>query len=434
MKINRCVYHVYMILLSLAMLGFFQAGMAYAESKPILYVVPVKHSVEQGLFAFMQRAFEEAEQNEADAILLEIDTPGGEIQAAGEIGELIRGQKTPVFSYVVDEAFSAGTYIALNSDKIIMSPGSAMGSAAPIDLAGNMADQKVVSAWTKKMVSAAEMNGRDPAIAEAMVNPAQGNPLSLDPVQAQKVGYAEGIAENREEALKLLGYSNSTVFTIETTTGEKVARIVTNPLLIPLLLTIGLAGIAVELLIPGFGVPGIIGLISLSLYFFGHFIAGFAEWLHIILFILGILLLLIEVVVPGFGIFGGIGIVSVLSGIVMASYDTAYGSLSLGIAIVITLIVTFIMIKYFGHRGVWNKFILRDRQKNEEGYTASKDMTHWMDKEGVAITPLRPSGTAQISEQFVDVVTEGHFIEKGRKIIVVRVEGTRVVVREVKSI
>lgn len=433
MKIKQSASGLYIILLLLsAALLTFRVGTIQAETKPILYVVPVKHSVEQGLFTFLQRAFEEAEQNEADAILLEIDTPGGEIQAAGEIGELIRNQETPVYSYVVDEAFSAGTYIALNSDKIIMAPGSAMGAAAPIDLAGNMADQKVISAWTKKMVSAAEMNGRDPAIAEAMVNPEQGKPLSLDPVQAQKVGYAEGIAENREEALKLLGYNHSTVFTIEPTTGEKVARLVTNPLVIPLLLTIGLAGIAIELLMPGFGVPGVVGLISLSLYFFGHFIAGFAEWLHILLFILGILLLLIEVVVPGFGIFGGLGIVSVLSGIVMAAYDTAYGSLSLGIAIVVTFIVSFIIIKYFGHRGVWNKFILRDQQKNAEGYTASKDLAHWLDQEGVAITPLRPSGTAQISDRLVDVVTEGSFIEKGRRIKVVRVEGTRVVVREVK--
>lgn len=420
-----------LILFTLVLAVFFNIRLAHAETPSIIYIVPVKHNVEQGLLAFLQRAFEEAERDEADAILLEIDTPGGEIQAAGEIGELIRGQKTPVYSYVVDEAFSAGTYIALNTDKIIMSPGSAMGAATPIDLAGNMADQKVVSAWTKKMVSAAEMNNRDPAIAEAMVNPEQGKPLSLDPIQAKKVGYAEGIAENREEALKQVGYSNPKVFTVEPTTGEKVARIVTNPLIIPLLLTIGLAGIAVELLIPGFGLPGIVGLISLSLYFFGHFVAGYAEWLHIILFVLGILLLLIEVVVPGFGLFGGIGIVSVLSGIVMAAYDTAYGSLSLGIAIAITLIISFIMIKYFGHRGVWNKFILRDQQRNSEGYTASKDQTHWLDKEGVAITTLRPSGTAQIGEQFVDVVTEGHFIEKGRKLKVVRVEGTKVVVREV---
>lgn len=433
MKINRCVYGLYVILLlSFALSGILRVGTIHAETQPIIYVVPVKHSVEQGLFTFLQRAFEEAERNEADAILLEIDTPGGEIQAAGEIGELIRVQETPVFAYVVDEAFSAGTYIALNCDKIIMSPGSAMGAAAPIDLAGNMADQKVISAWTKKMVSAAEMNKRDPAIAEAMVNPVEGKPLSLDPIQAQKVGYTEGVAQNRGEALTLLGYSNPTVFPVEPTTGEKVARMVTNPLVIPLLLTIGLVGIAVELLIPGFGIPGVAGLISLSLYFFGHFIAGFAEWLHIILFIFGILLLLIEAVVPGFGVFGGLGIVSVLSGIVMAAYDTAYGSLSLGIAVVITLIVIFIIIKYFGHRGVWNKFILRDQQRNVEGYTASKDLTHWLYKEGVAITPLRPSGTSQIGEELVDVVTEGSFIEMGRKVKVVRVEGTRVVVREIK--
>lgn len=414
---------------------------AHAGPSQAIYVIPVKQGVEQGLVRFMERAFSEAEKNQADAIFLEIDTPGGDVQAAGDIGELIRKEEIPVIAYVVDEAFSAGAYIALNADKIVMTPGSAIGAAAPVDLAGNMAEQKFVSAWMKKMASAAEMNGRDPKIAEAMVNPQVAIPgitetgkiLSLDPVTAKKVGYADFVVNDFEQALEQTGFAGAEVIPIQPTMGERVARFVTAPLIMPVLLTIGLAGIAIELLMPGFGIPGVAGLTALSLYFFGHYIAGFADWLHIVLFVLGILLLLVEIAVPGFGIFGGLGILFVLSGIVMAAYDTAYGALSLALAVAVTLVVSFISIKYFGHRGIWNRFILRDQQKNEQGYMAAKDRTLLTGREGIAVTPLRPSGTAEINQEMVDVVTEGGFIEKGKRVKVIRVEGTRVIVREKKE-
>jgi len=410
-----------------------------ADTTQVVYQIPVKQGVEQGLYAFLQRAFAEVNQNGADLVLLEIDTPGGEVGAAGEIGELIRKQEIPVVAYVADEAFSAGTYIALNCDYIMMSPGSAIGAAAPIDLAGNMAEQKFVAAWTKKMASAAQINQRDPKIAEAMVNPdvvipglsEKGKILALDPVKAHEVGYSEGTAKTVEEALAHLGYEDAKVFSVEPTAGEKVARFVTSPFIIPLLLTIGIVGIVIEILTPGFGFPGILGTASLSLYFFGHYIAGFADMLHIILFFLGLILLLIEMFVPSFGILGILGILSVISGIVMSSYDTAYGFKSLGIAFIVTVIVSFIVIKYFGHRGIWNKFILKDQQKNEEGYVSQTDWSNLLGTEGITKTKLRPSGTAEINGQLVDVISEGSFIEQGKKIRVVKVEGTRVVVRQV---
>lgn len=425
----------------LAIIAIASASSVAAQTGKLVYVVPVKQGVEQGLYQFLKRAFAEAAMNEADAIFLEIDTPGGEVQAAGQIGQLIREAEVPVYAFIVDEAFSAGTYIALNADKIIMTPGSAIGSAAPIDLAGNMAEEKFVSAWTKKMRSAAEMNGRDPQIAEAMVNPEieiegvteQGKILSLAPNVAKEVGYADYIAQNQEDAFQQAGFDAPAVIQAEPNMGERVARWVTSPYIIPILLTVGLAGIVIELLVPGFGIPGILGLTSLGLYFFGHYIAGFADWLHIAMFIVGIILLLIEVVVPGFGIFGGLGIISILAGIVLAAYDPAYGSFSLAIAFIVTAIVAFIVIKYFGHRGIWNKFILREQQKNEQGYSAPKDWKGLLHREGTVITTLRPSGTAEIDGEMIDVVSEGGYIEKGKTIRVIRVEGTRVVVREVES-
>ncbi|RKD24000.1 serine protease [Ammoniphilus oxalaticus] len=429
------------IVISVFILGFviLQLGIGHAQTTQVVYKIPVKQSVEQGLRAFLERAFVEAKEHGADLIVLEIDTPGGEVGAASDIGGLIRSQQTPVVAYVVNEAFSAGTYIALNSDKIIMSPGSAIGAAAPIDLAGNMAGEKLLAAWSKKMTSAAQINNRDPVVAEAMVNPQivipgltkRGEILALDAAQAEQVGYSEGTAKTVAEAIELVGYGQAKVFSVEPTAGEKVARFVTNPFIIPLLLTIGIVGIVIEILTPGFGVPGILGATSLTLYFFGHYIAGYADLLHIILFVFGLLLLVIEMFVPSFGVLGILGIIAVISGVVMAAYDTTLGFVSLGIACIVAVVVGFLLIKFFGHRGVWNKFILKDQQKNEEGYVSHHDWSNLVGAEGEAITTLRPSGTAEINEQLIDVVSEGGYIERGKRVRVLKVEGTRVVVRQV---
>lgn len=209
-----------------------------------------------------------------------------------------------------------------------------------------------------------------------------------------------------------------------------IIEMVTNPYLMPILLSFGLIGIAVELLIPGFGIPGIIGIVSFVLYFSGQFMAGFADPLHILLFVGGLLLLILEVFLPAFGIIGGLGMISIFSGIVLAAYDFKSGLISLGIAVVITTLVVLLVIRYFGHRGVWNRFILREQQRSELGYKTSKDHGNLLGKEGIALTPLRPAGIAVIEGRTVDVVSEGMFIERDRLIQVLEVQGGKVVVVE----
>ncbi len=413
----------------------------HAAKEDLVYVIPLENEVERGLAHFLGRAVLEAEESSADAILLEINTPGGDAQAAMEIGDVIRSAKIPVTAYIRNDAFSAGTYIALNADQIIMRPGSAMGAATPIDLRGNMANQKFVSAWTKKMAAAAEMNGRNPDIARAMVDPdmeiegltVSGEVLSLSAGEALENGYAEHIAASREEVLEFMNFTGATIEEVQLTAGEKLARWVTNPFVVPLLLTIGLVGLAVELLIPGFGVAGLIGISAFVLYFFGHFFVGYANWLHILLFIVGIVLMLIELFVPGFGVFGGLGIATLVISVIMSAYDTTMGLMSLGIALVITVLFIVIMVKYFGHRGIWHRFILKDELKKESGYIASEEKDDLVGKTGTTMTNLRPAGIAEIDGARVDVVSEGGYINPGKTVVVVKVDGTRVVVRELKE-
>ncbi|WP_432776727.1 nodulation protein NfeD [Brevibacillus gelatini] len=399
--------------------------------------VPVDNTIERGLESFLKRAFHDAEKQQADLVILHINTPGGEVDAADQIGQLIRQSPMRTIAYIDNQAFSAGTYIALNANEIVMTPGSSIGAATPIDLAGNAADIKFISGWSKKMSAAAGLNNRNPDVARAMVEidtefpglKPKGTVLSLDAQQAKALGYADRVVSGKEELLASLGIAGDSLQMIEPTGGEIVARWVTSPYVMSLLLVIGLVGIVVELFAPGFGVAGTISLVSFGLYFFGHYVAGFANWLHIGLFVVGILLMILEIFLPG-GIVGAIGFISIVTGLVMAAYDTQQGLASLGIAAAVTAFVTFLLIKRYGVRGLFGKFVLGDVQRNEEGYVAPKDQRDLAGKTGIALTPLRPAGVVKVEGKRVDAVSAGGFIDPGTAIVVVQVEGTRVVVAE----
>lgn len=410
---------------------------AQAQSFQKAYWIPVDKGIEQGLESFLRRAFTEAEQNQADLVILHINTPGGEVEAAQAIGQMIRQLPMHTIAYIDNQAFSAGTYIALNANEIAMTPGSSMGAATPIDLAGNAADIKFISGWAQQMEGAAKLNNRNPAVARAMVEmdrdfpglKPKGTVLSLDALRAQELGYADRVVANKDELLGQLGVKAESLTTIEPTVGERVARWVTSPVVMSLLLIVGLGGIVVELFAPGFGVAGTISLVSFGLYFFGHYVAGFANWLHIALFLVGILLMILEIFLPG-GIVGAIGFVSIVTGLVMAAYDTQQGLASLGIAALITAIVAFLLVKRYGFKGFVGKFILGDVQRKEEGYVAPKDQRELLGKEGQALTPLRPAGVVKVDGKRIDAVSAGGFITAGTPIVVVQVEGTRVAVSE----
>ncbi|RXZ77166.1 nodulation protein NfeD [Paenibacillaceae bacterium] len=412
---------------------------------PAVFVIPVEQTIESGLSSFLTRAYKEAETAQAEKIILVINTYGGLVTSADEIGHLIRESSVPTVAFVRNNAISAGSYIALNADQIVMRPSSTIGDAAVVDGTGALIDDpKILSLWTEKMEGAAKMNGRNPDIAIAMVDPAaefqfpeinktvaKGQILTLTAEDALKVGYAEKIAGSVEETLAWLGLEHRTVIEITPSPAENLARWLLSPLIRTLLLIIGIAGIAIELFVPGFGAPGIIGALSFGLYFFGHYVAGFAGLESVAIFVIGIGLLIVELFVPSFGILGVLGIASLVGGVVLAAHDRGDALASLGTASLIALVIVIIFAWIFKKRGVWNRFILSERLTKEEGFTpaASKDVLLF--QEGVTQTPLRPSGTVVIGDERVDVVTSGEFVDSGRKVKVIKVEGTRVVVKEI---
>src|SRR5690606_17865023 len=189
----------------------------------------------------------------------------------------------------------------------------------------------------------------------------------------------------------------------------------------------------VELYSPGFGIPGIMGISALLLFFYGHLVAGLAGMESIILFVVGIVLILLEFVLPG-GIIGLIGLGAVLTSFFMAGSSVWLIGTSLLIALVATIVVSIILIKVFGKKlHAFKKIILFDSTNTESGYVSNKNREDLLGKQGIAFTTLRPSGTAIINGERLDVVTEGNYIAKDSKIEVVKTEGSRIVVRVVSE-
>lgn len=195
------------------------------------------------------------------------------------------------------------------------------------------------------------------------------------------------------------------------------------------LLTVIILGILTEVKTAGAGIAGGIAIIAAAALFGMNFVSGAGSWLEVLLFILGMGLLILEVFVPGFGIFGIAGILSMLT----SFYFVLGGNVSalnwLAVSIVAALTIFALLIKYLPSNPAWNLFVLKDKQENSEGYSVTPDMTQYTGKAGVAVTTLRPAGIALIEGVRVDVVTFGDYIDAGTNIVVVRVEGSKIFVK-----
>lgn len=404
------------------------------DAAELVYVVPITGEIDFGLAAFVRRGIAAAEQERA-AVLLEINTFGGLLAAAAEIRDAVVRARVPVISYVTDRAWSAGALIALAAPKIAMAPGSSMGAAEP-----RPADEKTVSAVRAEFESTAERTGRNPLIAAAMVDAdvvvedlsPQGKILTLSAQNALDEGFADVIAASRQEALAHFGLAQARVEVLRLGWAEHLARFVTNSVVSSLLLTLGFLGLIFEITTPGWGVPGTGGLLSLALFFGGRYLAGLVGIEAIGLFVLGLILLLIEVfVIPGFGITGVLGLIGMAVGIIMAFGNVKAGLIGFTIALTASIVAIVLLWQRIVSSRFFKKLILTHREEQSLGYQGPRDFQHLLGKSGITLTPLRPAGTALIDGERYDVVSEGGFLDPDTPIHVIRVEGTRIVVREI---
>lgn len=406
-------------------------------SGKLVHVIPIEKEVERGLEAFLRRTTSEAVDANVDHIIFEINTPGGRVDAANNIGEIIQDVTIPKTAYIRSQALSAGSYIALFADYIYMNPQATIGASGIITSDGNAADEKAQSYWREAMGSAAESKGRDRLYAEAMAdkeidlpeyNAPAGEYLTLGPTTAVEVGYSNGTVNHRTELLSELGLAEADIVEVEITFVEELARFFTNSTVVSILLSLAGLGLTIELFSPGFGVPGSIGIISLVFFFYGHMVAGFAGYEVLLLLVLGMGLIIAEFFVPG-GILGAIGSLSILISLFMATDNIRQMSISLLIALVVTIGTAIFLYKRIGlEKGIFKYIILEDAETPDRGYVSSVNRDGLVGKIGTAITPLRPSGTVVVDKERIDVVTEGGFITQDTPIKIISVAGSRIVV------
>ena len=434
--IRRWFVLLFGMLLFLAGLGF--PVFSQTKEQPV-YVVPVHDEVEKGLHAFMKRSFEEAEENGAQLIVLDIHTPGGAVDAAGEIGKLLDETDTRTVAFINDRALSAGAFISLHTDAIYMVPNGQIGAAAIIDQQGNMADKKAQSYWRSAMKSAAQTNGLDPKYAIAMADPevdlpeynaGKGELLTFSSKEALETGYSKATVSQLKEVLQHEKAEGAPIVEVKESWAEKVARFVTNPIIVPILLSLASLGLVLELYSPGFGLPGSVGLVSLLLFFYGHLVAGLAGYESVLLFVIGALLIVAELFLPG-GIAGILGISALAGSILLAGDNVKWMGLSLVIAMVVSIVAMILMVKVFGKKmKFFKKIILTDSTNTESGYVSNVNRIELLGKTGITKTPFRPAGTVVINNERIDAVSEGGFIGAEKEVTVVKVEGARIVVRE----
>ena len=427
----------------------------------VVYRVPIEGTIDLGLPPFIQRTLEDAESNEATAVIFDINTFGGRVDAATQIKDAILGADIPTIAFINRRAISAGALISLSCEKIYMTGGGLIGAATAVDMTGKKGSEKVISFMREEMASTAEKRGRSKEIARGMVDEEltfthlviggdsikvddiegrkDGKLISLTTEQALKYKIADGTAENMEALLDSLGYSS--VKTIETAENwsEAIVRFLTNPVVASLLTTFGFLGILFELQSPGWGIPGFVGLACLILSLSASYIAQLATMSDMLFVLTGLALILLEVlVIPGFGIAGLGGIGLMIYGLYLLLLpDVPVGEEVLGqamdgflIGLVGAVIGLVLLVKLMIKTKFWEQLTAPDTQKKEDGYSNTLGWESLQGETGIADTDLHPSGWVRVKDQRIFVVSEGEFIEEGKEIKILSVDGNRVLVRE----
>ena len=430
-------------------------------------VVPLRGEVAPSLLAFLRRAVKTAESNEAAAIIFDMNTYGGRLDAAADIVNALNQTKIPTYTFINTNAGSAGALIAIATHHIYMAPVSAIGAAAPILSTGEdlppTAKEKTISYFSALIRGSAIRNGHNPDVAEAFMNKEKevkigdrvvhpkGAVLTLNAQEAtertkDKPLLAEGIADSIADLTKKAGLKGN-VATIEPTGFEQIAFWITA--LAPLLLLGGILGAYLEFKIPGATWPGIISAICFTLFFLGHYLAGLAGWEVVALFILGMVLVLIEILFFAHStiVFGVVGVFLMLGSLLWTMIDRYPGQnffptgkmlavplLNMFIAIVGAFILIALLARYLPRTSIYRRFALIE--SNPPGpslagaprqFATALALAPGM--QGTAITVLRPSGKARFADHVVDVVTEGEFIAPQTPVTIIRTDGMRVVVK-----
>lgn len=397
-------------------------------------------------------ALEQAIADSADFVVLKLNTYGGQVDIADSIRTKLMLFPIPVYVLIENNAASAGALISLACDSIYMTPGSTIGAATVVNQNGEQVPDKYQSYMRKKMRATAEHNGRNPDIAEAMVDPDKivpgvsdsGKVVTFTVEEAIKFGFCEAQVNSVDEVLERVGAASATKITYAPTTIDKIIKWLISPYISGLLLLVIIGGIYFELQSPGIGFPLAAALLAAVVYFAPYYLQGLAENWEILLFVIGVLLIGLELfVIPGFGIAGISGIILVIAGLttsmvgnngfdftfvlpqnLITSFIVATSALLVSVVGIVLLAPTLLL------KGPWGGLVLKTTQPaKSEWITKSTQNLVELHSEGIALTRLMPGGKVEINGVTYDAVAQSGYIEQGAAIQVISTSTVQLIVK-----
>lgn len=421
------------------------------NKKKIIYQFDIQEEIAPPVWHKTQKAFEEAKALGAELILINMNTYGGQVDAADSIRTRILNCDIPVYVFINNNAASAGALISIACDSIYMIPGSNIGAATVVNQAGEAMPDKYQSYMRSMMRSTAEVNGRDPQIAQAMVDPRIVVPglidstmvLTFTPSEAIENGFCEAEIKSIPDLLNRLQIEDYQIVKQELKATDRIIRFLINPMVSSILIMMIVGGIYFELQSPGIGFPIAAAILGAVLYFAPHYVEGLVEHWEIAVFIIGIILLAVEIfVIPGFGVSGILGILFIIGSLALATVRNigfhfevpditklVYSLLYVSLASLGGLIISYYLTSRLFGTAQFGALSLMTVQNKEEGYSIKdSSYTSLLGSIGIAQTVLRPSGKVKIENGYYDAVAKVGYIEKGEKIKVVDYENAQLIV------
>jgi len=441
------------ILISIVFLfiSIFSFGTDTDTSK--VYVFSIDEEIAPPVVRRMNKAFAEAKKYNADLIVIHMNTYGGLVVSADTIRTRILKEKTPIIVFIDNNAASAGALISIACDSIYMSPGASIGAATVVNQTAEAMPDKYQSYMRSTMRSTAEVNGRDPKIAEAMVDQDiyvenisdSGKVLTFTTSEAIAHDFCEAEVGSIDEAIAKYGFKNYVVIEQQLKTTDHIIDWLISPYIHGLLIMIIMAGIYFEMQSPGFGVPSLASITAAVLYFAPLYIEGLAENWEVLIFIMGLILIMLEIfIIPGFGIAGVMGIIMVIVGLVLSLLYNVVFDFSLVtdnaimeavfvvmIAVFGAMILTYFAIKHVFYNSKYG-LSLSTQMKSDDGYTSTEiDMKSLIGKKATAATILRPSGRVYIDGVKYDAICRESYIDKSTEVEIIDfVNGQLIVAKE----
>jgi len=418
----------------------------------LVYVFDIDEEIAPPVVRRMDKAFSQAKELNADLIVIHMNTYGGLVVSADTIRTRILNSKIPVVVFIDNNAASAGALISISCDSIYMRSGANIGAATVVNQSAQAMPDKYQSYMRATMRATAEANGRDPHIAEAMVDPDiyvknisdSGKVLTFTTSEAIKNGFCEAEVSSIDELVKRYGFESYEIQTLQLNSSDTIIDFLISPYIHGILIMVIVGGIYFELQTPGMGFPSIASLLAATLYFAPLYLEGIAENWEILVFVAGLILVFLEVmVIPGFGIAGVGGIVLMITGLVLSLLNNValdfslvtFNALLEAVFIVIisifgSIILAFLGIKHVLSNSSYGLALTADMVSSEGFISSDLELNNYIGREALAHTVLRPAGKIEIDNHIFDAIADESFINKGDKVKVINYVNSQLVVRK----